>query len=286
MGRSPFFGVVDSRLQLTIEAACLVGIVLLAAVCSPILGGKNFDRSAWLRCAGVVVVGLAYLFFNPRGGPNPFPIVVWGTVFVAALIGLLLASSLGWRWAHRRRPRATDKQIALNFSYVVFFGFFALICLAGVVIFSIGTAEGMAARSAYEHAPNCATAPANACRSQNEARVIQTWAESARGRHWIQVTMLGRDQTIEITTATDVWEKLAPGTRVAVTTWKGLVTEVTSPGVGTMQATDSPTSDLIPAVALLVAAAIGLLLFSGYGLVYLLKLRLALRGVDPSQIAA
>jgi hypothetical protein len=278
--------VVDARFQLVIEAACLIGIVLLAAVSSPILGGKKLDRAAWLRCAAVVVVGLAYLFFNPRGGPDPFPVVVWGTVFVAALIGLLLAASLGWRWTHGKRPIAINRQIALNFSYVVLFGFFALVCLAGVVISSIGTVQGMAARFGYDHAPSCATAPANACRSQNDARVIQTWAESARGRHWIQVSMLGRDQTIEITTATDVWGKLAPGTRVAVTSWKGRVTEVTLSGVGTMQAIDSPTSDLIPAIGLLVVSGLCLLVSSGYGLVYLLKWRLALRGIDPSQIAA
>jgi hypothetical protein len=83
-----------------------------------------------------------------------------------------------------------------------------------------------------------------------------------------------------------VWQKLAPGTEVAVTTWKGLVTEVTLPGVGTMQAMDSPTSDLIPAIGLLIVCGFGLLAFSGFGLVYLLKWRLALRGIDPSQIAA
>lgn len=98
--------------------------------------------------------------------------------------------------------------------------------------------------------------------------------------------MPGRDQPIEITTATDVWEKLAPGTRVAVTSWKGLVTEVTLPGVGSMQAVGSPNSDLIAAIGLLVGSGIGLLLFSGYGVVYWLKWRAASRGIDTPRLAA
>jgi hypothetical protein len=276
----------DPKLQLVIEAACLVGMVLLAAVCTPVLGGKRWDRSMWLRCAGVVAFGLVALFLNPWGGRNPFPVVIGGTAFVVALIGLLMAITLSWRWTHRERTSETDKQAALNFSYVVIFALFAVISLAGVVVSSVGTVEGLAARSAYQDAPSCTTAPANTCRSQIDARVIQTWAESSRGRHWIRVSMLGRDQTIEITTATDVWNKVAPGTRVTVSLWKGLVAEVTLPGVGTMQAADSPTSDLIPAVGLLVVCGFLFVAFSGYGLVCLLKWRLALKGIDESPLAA
>jgi hypothetical protein len=278
--------VVDARLQLAIEGACLVGVVLLAAACSPILGGKRLDRSTQLRSAGVVAVALAYLYFSPGGGPNPFPVVIWGTAFVVVIIGLVLAIDLGWRWTHRQRPGGRDRQTALNLTYVVLFGFFAIVCLAAVVICAIGTVEGLAARSAYEHAPNCATAPANACRSQTNARVIQTWAEGSRGRHWIEVSMLDRDQTIEITTATNVWDKLAPGTGVAVRSWKGLVTEVTLPGVGTMQAVDSPNCDLIAAIGLLAGSGVGLLLFSTALITYWIKWRLALPSNDPSQLAA
>jgi hypothetical protein len=286
VGRGPFSEVMNPIVQLAIEAACLIGIIVLAAVCSRILGGKELDRSMRLRLAGVVIISLAYLFVNPRGGANPFPVVIWGTVFVVVLLGLVVAIALGWRWVYRDRARGGDKQTALNFSYVVIYALFVVTCLAGVVLGSVGTVETLATRSAYERAPVCASAPAYGCRSQSDGQVIQTWADSPRGHHWIEVSVLGRNKTIEVTTAIDVWRKLAPGTRVALSSWQGLVTEVTLPGVGTMQAVDSPGSDLIAAVGLLAASGVGFVLFSAAGIVYWLKWRLALRGIDPSQVAA
>lgn len=152
----------------------MTGLTLLGAVFTPILGGKRWDRSIWARSAGVVVVGLGYLFINPRGGPNPFPFMIGATAFAVVLLGLVLAITLSWRWAHRERHTATDRQAAVNFSGVVIFAFFAVACLAGTVICSVGTVEGLAVRSAYEHAPSCGTEPTSLCRSQTDGQVIRT----------------------------------------------------------------------------------------------------------------
>ena len=98
--------------------------------------------------------------------------------------------------------------------------------------------------------------------------------------------MLGRNQTIEVTTATDVWQKLLPGTPVAVSSWKGQVTEVNLPGVGSMDTPNSPDYGLLAAIALLATSLVGLLLFGGGAYLYWLKWRVGLQGIDTSQLAA
>jgi hypothetical protein len=95
-----------------------------------------------------------------------------------------------------------------------------------------------------------------------------------------------RHQTIEVTTASDAWRKLVPGTRVAVASWKRQATEVSLPGVGTMQTVDSPNFALIPVIVFSCHVPVCLLLFSGYGLVYWEKWRAAMRGIDVDRIAA
>jgi hypothetical protein len=277
---------VDSVLKLVIEAACLVVIVLLAAVSAPVLARKPWGRSMWLRSAGVVVVGLLFLFVNPRGGPDPFPIVVPFTAFVVGVLGLFLAITLAWRFAHRERRTEVDRQTAISFGAMGLFVLAAAACLIGALICVAGIVDGLRVESAYQHAPDCATAASSDCRSQTDAQVVRTWAESSRGRHWIEARVFGRNQTIEVTTATDVWQKLVPGASVGVTAWKGQVTEVNLPGVGSMDTPNSPNSGLIAAIGLLAGSLVGLLLFGAGAYFYRLMWRVGLQGIDTSQIAA
>jgi hypothetical protein len=277
---------VDPVLKFVIEAGCLIFVVLLAAVSTPVLGGKRWGWAMWLRSAGIVVVGLVYLFVNPRGWPDLFPLVLGSTAFVVGVLGLMLALTLAWRLAHRERRTEIDRQVAVSFGAMGLFGLVAAACLIGALICVAGIIDGLRVESAYQHAPDCATASSSDCRSQTDARVVRTWAQSSRGRHWIEVGVLYRNQTIEVTTATDVWQKLVPGTSVAVTSWKGQVTEVNLPGVGSMDALNSPNDGLFAAVALLICSLFGLLLFGAGAYFYRLKWRVGLEGIDTSQIAA
>ena len=276
----------DPVVKLVIEAACLVSVFLLAALSVPILGGKRLTWSLALRSGAIVVGCLVFLYLNPRGWPDPFPVVIGVTVFVAFLVGLVLALTLGWRFTHREQNGELDRQTGVNFAATGMFGLLAAACLLGAIFCIIGIGEGLGAQSAYDHAPRCAGDPSNSCRAEAEERVVRTWAESSRGRHWIEVIGAGRDQTIEVETANDVWSTLVSGSRVVVTSWKGHVTEVSAPGVGSMQTVDSPSYNVFAGVALLVGSLIGLLFFSLYGLVYWLKWRAGLRGIDTSKIAA
>lgn len=277
----------DPVLKFVIEAACLVGVILFAAVVStPRFGGKGWDRSMWLRAAGILVVSLVWLVVNPRGWPDMFPIVLGSTAFVVGVVGLMLGLTLAWRLAHHERRTEIDRQTATSFGAMGLFGLFAAACLIGALICVAGIVDGLNVESAYQHAPDCATAASNDCRSQADARVVRTWAESARGRHWIEVSALGRNQTIEVTTATNVWQKLVPGARVAVTTWKSQVTEVNLRGVGSMDTPTSPNFGLVAAIALLAASLVGLLLFGGGAYFYRLKWRVGLQRIDTSEIAA
>jgi hypothetical protein len=279
-------GQVDPVLKFVIEAACLIGVVLLAAVSTPVFGGKRWGWAIWLRSSAIVVVGLFYLFVNPRGWPDLFALVLGSTAFVVGVVGLTLALTLVWRLAHRERRTEIDRQTSISFGAMGLFGLAAAACLIGALICAAGIVDGLRVESAYQHAPDCATAPSSDCRSQTDARVVRTWAESSRGRHWIEVSLLGRKQTIELTTATDVWQKLLPGTRVRVTAWKGQVTEVNLAGVGSMDTPNSPNFGLIAAIALLATSLVGLLLFGAGAYFYRLKWRVGLQGIDTSQIAA
>lgn len=273
-------------LEFVIEATCLTGLVLLAAVSTPVLGGKRWDRLMWLRSAGVLVVGLVYLVVNPRGMPDPFWVVIACSAFVTGLVGLVVAVTLAWRFTHRQRPTEFDRQAAVNFAAVGMFGVLAAACFLIAGVCGVALVPVLGEESAYQHAPNCAIASQSSCRLQADARVVRAWAESSKGPHWIEVTVADRNQTVEIETAYNVWQTLVPGARVAVTSWKGHVTEVNVPGVGTMQTWDSPNFALIPLIAFLVGSLLGLLFFSAAGLFYYLKWRAALQGIDPSKIAA
>lgn len=275
-----------AALEFIIEASCLTGLVLLAAVSTPILGGKRWDRLMWLRSAGVLVVGLVYLVVNPRGMPDPFWVVIACSAFVTVLVGLVVVVTLGWRFTHRQRRTESDRQAAVNFAAMGMFGVLAVACLLIAGVCGVGLVSALGEEVAYQRAPNCAIASQSSCRLQTDARVVRAWAESSKGPHWIEVTAADRNQTVEIETAYNVWETLVPGMSVAVTSWKGQVTEVSVPGVGTMQTWDSPNFALIPRIAFLAVSLTGLLSFSVAGFVYYLKWRAASQGIDPSEIAA
>ena len=240
----------------------------------------------WLRSSAVLVVGIAYLFVNPSGAPDLFPIVIGCSAFVAVLVGLLVAITLAWRFTHRERRTELDRQAAINFGSMCLFGLVAAACLFIAGACTVGLVQGLGDQLAYDSAPSCTMASKPSCRLQADGRVVRSWAESSRGRHWIEVTVLGHNQTIEVETAYDVWNRLAVGERVEVTSWKGRATEVSVPGVGSMQTVDSPNSALIPLIAFLVGSLFGLLRFSAYGLIYRVKWRAALRGIETPEIAA
>jgi len=277
----------DPVLEFGIEAACLTGLVLLGAVVSgPKFGAKRWDRAMWIRATGVLVVGLGYFFVNPRGWPDPFPVVIGCTVIVVVTVGLFLAMTLGWRLAHRDRRTAIDQQAAVNFGGMGLLSLFAAASLVLAVICTVAVFQTLGDESAYREAPVCPATSALSCRGHADGQVIRKWAEGRNGPHWLEINVADRKQTIQVETAFNVWDILAPGQRVAVTSWKGHITEVGQPGGEAMQTSDSPNFALIPPIAFLIASLIGLLLFSVAAAIYRLKWKLALRGIDTSQIAA
>jgi hypothetical protein len=278
---------VDHVLQFVIEAACLTGLVLLAAVVSrPLFGGKRWDRRMWIRSAGVLVVGLGYLFVNPRGARDLLPVVLGSTVFVVALVALLIAITMAWRFIHRERRSELDQKAAADFGAMGLFGLAAAACFVGAVFCTVALVQALGDESAYKGAPTCSTSPGPSCRSQADGRVIRKWAESSKGPHWLEISVAGRNETVQVETAYNVWDILSPGQSVTVTFWKEHVTEVGLPGGEAMQTVDSPNFALIPPIAFLAASVFGLLMFTLTGLVYRLKWQAALRGIDTSEIAA
>jgi hypothetical protein len=271
----------DPVVQFVIEAACLTGVVLLAAVVStPLFGGKRWDRAMWIRSAGLLIVGLGYVAINPRGSPDLFAVVIGCTVFVVVVLALFVAITLAWRLTHREGHSALDHKAAADFGAMGLFGLAAAACLLGAALTTVALVQALGEKSAYENAPTCPTSSTVPCRSQAEGRVIRTWAESAKGRHWVEINVAGHNQAIQVETAYNVWAKLAPGQRVTVTSWKDHVTEVGLPGGDAMQTFDSPNFAVVPAAAFLAASLFGLLCFSVAGLIYGLKWRAALRGID------
>jgi hypothetical protein len=259
---------VDPVAKLVIEGACVTGTALVAAATMPLLSGKS--RNPWMLVpwGGGLVLLIGYAFINPRGGPDPFPVVVGGSIFVSVLIGLIAALTLGWRWFHRDGDPRLRAKTARDFGTMAFFGMLAAACLVGLVAFGIGVVQSLATEISYRTSPDCATTVSSSCRSQVPATVLRTRAESPRGRHWIDVGIDGKTQTIEIETATDVWEQLGPGQEVELTRWRGAITQVSRPGVGTMQTSDSPGMTLLIAGVFAGACLFGLVVSSLFGLLY------------------
>jgi hypothetical protein len=275
---------VDPVLKFVIEAACLVGTVLLGAVSTPFLGGKRWGWVMWLRSAAVVVVGLFFLFVNPRGWPDVFPLVLGFTAFVAAVVGLLLGLMLAWRLTHRGREAEVAREAAINFSEMGLSGVLAAGCLLAGLACTVLLAQAVADAWAYGHAPSCATASSGSCRSQADGIVVGR--SSTRTTDSVRVRIGDQVRAIEIATGHDVWQTLISGEHVEITSWKGRVTAITPPGKGTMETSDAPGLSVLVGVGFVVASLLLFALMAGYTVIYRKVWRAASAGVDVDRFAA
>lgn len=274
----------DPVLKFVIEAACLVGIVLLGAVSTPFLGGKRWGWAMWLRSAAIVVVGLFVLFVNPRGWPDVFPLVLGFTAFVVAVVGLLVALMLAWRLTHRGGEAELAREAAMNFSEMGLSGVLAAGCLLVALACTVLLAQAVADAWAYAHAPPCATAASGSCRSRADGIVIGR--SSSRTSDSVRVRIGSQDRTIEIATGHDVWQTLTNGEQVEVTSWKGRVTALTPPGKATMETSEAPGMSVLIGAFFVVASLLLFALMAGYGLIYRQLWRAARAGVDVDRFAA
>lgn len=242
-------------------------------------------RGTWLRLGGFLLPGLVWLYVF-GGGSTIFAIVAGISAFVAGLLGLMLGLTAGWRLVRRRGWKPLERKAAVNFAGM---GLFALMAVASLVFGVIslgGWVQDSAERELYEKAPDCSTTVSAPCLSHVAGTVVQKWAETAKGPDWVQVRVEDRTQNIEVETAYNVWDTLVAGQTVKLTSWKGQVTEVTAPGVGTMQTSDSPKFQGFVYVAFAGVSAFAFILFLAGTVTYGLKCLLAMRGVDPETIAA
>jgi hypothetical protein len=275
---------VDPVLKLAIEAACLVGIVLLAALSTPFLGGKRWGWAMWLRSTIIVVVGLFFLFVNPRGWPDMLPLVLGFTAFVVAVVGLLLALMLAWRLAHRGREAEFAREASINFSEMGLSGVLAGGCLLVALVCTVGLALAVTDAWAYGRAPACAIASSGSCRNQADGIVVGR--SSSRTSDSLRVRIGGQDRAIEIATGHEVWQTLSNGEQVQVTSWKGHVTAVTPLGKGTMETTAAPGISVLIGVFFVAASLLLFALMAGYSVIYRKLWRAASAGVDVDRFAA
>jgi hypothetical protein len=192
---------------------------------------------------------------------------------ICGFLGLSAGLALGWRALHPSGSARLSAKVARDFATMMMFGLFAAACLAGAVAFGILTVQALADQSAYASAPTCASAAEGSCLSRVDAVVVRIWADSTEGPDWIEVTVGGHRQTIEIDTRSDIWKQLIPDQAVQLTSWRGKVTQVTWPGRGSMQTSDSPGFGLLISAVFLGACLFGLIVFTAFGLVYRLSWR-------------
>lgn len=272
-------------LQFVVEAACLVGVMLLAALSNQLIGTKPLTRSTWLRFGGLLIPALLWLYIAGRGS-TMFAIVVGGCLFAAALVVLVLGFTAGWRLVRRGGWKPLERQAAINFAGAGLFGLTAVACLIFGVLSLIEWQQGSANQQQYERAPVCSTTVSDACLVRSQGTVVRKWAERSRGPHWVQARVAERTQDIQVETALNVWEAIVDGQVVELTSWKGQVAAVTAPGVGTMQTGDSPQFLGFLGLAFVGVSAFAFLLFLAGGVAFALKARAALKGVDPETLAA
>ena len=122
----------DPHVKLVIEGACVGGTALLAATTTPLLAGKPRNPSMLLPWAGGLAFLLLYAFINPKGGPDPFPVVVGGCTFVSVVVGLIAALTLSWRWFHRGGHAQITAKTERDFGYMALFGLGSTVSMAAL----------------------------------------------------------------------------------------------------------------------------------------------------------
>lgn len=275
----------DPPLKFVIEAGCLTGIIVLAAVSTPILAGKRWGRQEWLRSGGLLVVGLLYLVV--RGGNSDlFPLVIGATVFVVAVVGLAVGLALAWRSLHPGAGDTPSRQAGISFSNMGLFGLLAAGCAVAAAASGVALWQALSDETTFEKAPQCVAASSTGCRSIVDGTLRRTWSDGARGPYWISVEIAGGEQTIKIETGYPTWKALAPGEQVAITSWNAQVTSVSVVGGGTMETGDAPGFNAFVAAIFLVGSVLGLLLFGGFAAVNRMILRATTAGIEVDQPAA
>jgi len=272
-------------LQFVIEGACLLGVMLLAAVSNPLIGSKPLARSTWLRFGGLLIPALLWLYIAGRGS-TMFAIIVGGCLFAAALVVLMLGFTAGWRLVRRGGWNPLERQAATNFAGAGLFGLMAVACLVFGVLSLVEWQQGSANQQQYEKASICSATVSDACLVRAQGTVVRKWAERSSGPHWVEVRVADRTQDIQVETALNVWEAIVGGQVVELTSWKGQVAAVTAPGVGTMQTADSPQFLGFLGLAFVGVSAFAFLLFLAGGVMFGLKAWAATKGVDPETLAA
>lgn len=269
-----------STWQFVIEAACWTGVILLAPLAASAFGPK-WDWFRWLSLAILDVSFIILFFVSPS---DLFPGVVGVTLYIGAVVGSLLGARAGWRFVRRGHQGRLGALAATHFGAMVSYLVAAApLLISGVLAYSeLQKGE----EAAYQRAPICATAPSTDCRSQTEAIVVRTWAERAEGPRHIEVSANGRNETIKIQTAWDVWQTLTEGEGVQLTSWRGKVTEVTVPDVGVMQTENAPSSNALILKAVGGIFFVGGLGFACRGIAYGYKCWAANRGDDMGDRAA
>lgn len=259
--------------------------MLLAAVSNPLIGSKPLTRSTWLRFGGLLIPALLWLYIAGRGS-TMFAIVVGGCLFAAALVVLTLAFTAGWRLVRRGGWKPLERQAAINFAGAGLFGLMAVACLVFGVLSLIEWQQVSVDEQRYDKAPICSATVSDSCLTRAQGTVVRKWAERSSGPHWVEVRLADRTQDIQVETALNVWDTLVDGQLVELTYWKGQATDVTAPGVGTMQTADSPKFLGFLGPAFVGVSALAFLLFLGGGVTFGLKAWAAMKGVDPETLAA
>jgi hypothetical protein len=270
-------------LQFFIEAACLVGLMLLAAFSNRVLATQLLTRSTWLRLGGLLIASLFCLYFMGRG-QTMFAIIVGGCGFAAGLVVLMLVFTAGWKLVRGRAGKPFDRQAAINFAGAGLFGLMATACLTFGVLSFFEVQRVSAEEKQYENAPTCSTTVTDSCLLHAQGVVVGKWAERSSGPHWVEVRVADRTQDIKVETALNVWSTLVAGQLVELTSWKGRVTDVTAPRVGTMLTGDSPQFLAFLGPVFVGVSAFAFVLFLAGGFTFGLKGWAAMKGVDPETL--
>jgi hypothetical protein len=259
--------------------------MLIAAFSNRVLASEPVTRSIWLRLGGLLVAALLWLYFKGRG-PTMFAIIVGFCGFAAALVVLMLAFAGGWRLVRRRGRNPLDQQAATNFAGAGLFGLMAIACLIFGVLSFFEAQRVSVDEKQYENSPMCSATVSDSCLTRAQGTVVRKWAENSRGPSWVEVRVADHTQSMKVETALNVWNTLVQGQRVELTSWRGKVTEVEVPGVGTMQTEDSPKFLAFLGPAFVGVSAFAFVLFLAGAVTFGLKGWAAVKGVDTDTLAA